>query len=140
MPTIIPDRWRIPTAVEAVAVRSHGVDADRLARIADLGQDRMAETLAFLSGYAPGVLDAILTATDPCQDDLLPPDEDALEPYCTQCGARAGVFIARGGDGRHYAGDPERPTVEPFDTDHVRPGHRLASRHRRPRDRSPVKA
>jgi hypothetical protein len=119
MPTIIPDRWRIPTAIEAVAVRAHGVDADRLARIADLDQDRMAETLAFLSGYAPGVLDAILTATEPCLDDLLPPDEDALEPYCTQCGAKAGVFIARGNDWRHYSGAPENGTAEPFDADHA---------------------
>jgi hypothetical protein len=119
MPTIIPDRWRIPTAVEAVAVRAHGVDADRLARIADLDQDRMAETLAFLSGYAPGVLDAILTATEPCLDDLLPPDEDALEPYCTQCGAKAGVFIVRGSDWRHYSGDPGSGTAEPFDADHA---------------------
>ena len=119
MPTIIPDRWRIPTAVEAVAVRAHGVDADRLARIADLDQDRMAETLAFLSGYAPGVLDAILTATEPCLDDLLPPDEDALEPYCTQCGAKAGVFIARGSDWRHYSGAPGSGTAEPFDADHA---------------------
>jgi hypothetical protein len=119
MPTIIPDRWRIPMAVEAVAVRAHGVDADRLARIADLDQDRMAETLAFLSGYAPGVLDAILTATEPCLDDLLPPDEDALEPYCTQCGAKAGVFIARGSDWRHYSGAPGSGTAEPFDADHA---------------------
>jgi hypothetical protein len=119
MTSLIRDRWHIPTAVAAAAVRAHGVDQDRLTRIAGLDQDRMAESLAFLSGYAPGVLDAILTATDPCQDDLLPPDEDALEPYCTQCGARAGVFIARGGDWRHYAGDPERRTAEPFDTDHA---------------------
>ena len=119
MATMIHDRWHIPTAVAAAAVRARGVDQDRLARIAGLDQDRMAESLAFLSGYAPGVLDAILTATDPCQDDLLPPDEDALEPYCTQCGAKAGVFIARGGDWHHYAGDPMRGTAEPFDADHA---------------------
>ena len=50
---------------------------------------------------------------------LLPADEDALEPYCTQYGAKAGVFIARGGDWRHYAGDPERRTAKPFDADHA---------------------
>jgi hypothetical protein len=118
MTSIIPGRWHIPTAVEAAAVRAHGVDDDRLARIDALDQDRMAETLAFLSGYAPGVLDAILTATEPCLDDLRPPDEDALEPYCTRCGAKAGVFIARGSDWRHYTGDPQKGTARPFD-----PGH-----------------
>ena len=50
---------------------------------------------------------------------LLPADEDALEPYCTQYGAKAGVFIARGGDWRHYAGDAEDRTATPFDADHV---------------------
>jgi hypothetical protein len=43
----------------------------------------------------------------------------ALEPYCTQCGAKAGVFIARWSDWRHYAGDPEDGTAEPFDADHA---------------------
>lgn len=119
MPTIIPDRWHIPPAIDAAAIRAAGDDAGRLARITTLDQERMADSLAFLSGYAPGVLDAILTATEPCLDDLFPPDEDALEPYCTECGAKAGVFIARGGDWLHYAGDPMDGTAEPFETDHA---------------------
>jgi len=102
MTAIIPDSWYIPPAVEAVAIRAERGDADRLARIATLDGERMADSLAFLSGYAPGVLDAILTATEPCLDDLLPLDEDALEPYCTQCGAKAGVFTARGSDMLEY--------------------------------------
>ena len=119
MTTIIPDRWYIPPAVEAAGVRAAGGDAERLARIAVLDDERMADSLAFLSGYAPGVFDAVLTATEPCLDDLLPPDADALEPYCTSCGAKAGVFIARGGDWRHYAGDPMDGTAEPFDAGHA---------------------
>jgi len=97
---------------------------DRLARIAALDADRMAESLAFLSGYAPGILDAILTATEPCLDDLLPPDQDASEPYCTRCGAPAGVFTALGDDWRHYAftpddGTPEAGRARPFTADHA---------------------
>jgi hypothetical protein len=79
----------------------------------------MAESLAFLSGYAPGVLDAILTATEPCLDDLLTPDEDAFEPYCTRCGAAAGVFTALGNDWRHYALTPDNGTFRPFNSDHA---------------------
>jgi hypothetical protein len=119
MATIIHDRWHIPAAVEAAALRAHGVNPDRLTRIAGLDSDRMAESLAFLSGYAPGVLDAILTATEPCQDDLLLPDQDALEPYCTQCDARVGVFVAHGSDWRHYTGDPEAGRARPFDAGHA---------------------
>ena len=118
MTTFIGDRWYIPTPVEAAAVRGQPGDPDRLARIADLDAERMRESLAFLSGYAPGVLDAILTATEACLDDLFLPDADALEPYCTECGARAGVFTALGGDWRHYAGDAEDRTTQPFDAGH----------------------
>ena len=60
-----------------------------------------------------------LTATEPARDDLFPPDADALEPYCTQCGVRAGVFIARGTDWRHYTGDPGKGSALPFDADHA---------------------
>ncbi len=118
MTTFIGDRWYIPTPVAAAAVRSQPGDPDRLARIADLDAERMRESLAFLSGYAPGILDAILTATEACLDDLFLPDADALEPYCTECGATAGVFTALGGDWRHYAGDAEDRTAEPFDVGH----------------------
>jgi hypothetical protein len=119
MITIIPDRWHIPPAVDAAAVRAAGGDADRLTRIAALEGERMADSLTFLSGYGPGVFDTILTATEPCLDDLFPAGEYALEPYCTQCGARAGVFTARGSDWLHYAGDPTDGTAEPFDADHA---------------------
>jgi len=118
MTTTIADRWYIPPATEAAALAVRPGDADRLERIAGLDAERMSDCLAFLSGYAPGILDAILTATEPCLDDLFPPDADALEPYCTECDAKAGVFTALGDDWRHYAGDAEDRTVQPFD-----PGH-----------------
>jgi hypothetical protein len=119
MTTMITDRWYIPPAAEAAAVLAQSGEVDRLARIAALDAERMSASLAFLSGYAPGILDAILTATEPCLDDLFPPDADALEPYCTECGAKAGVFTALGADWRHYAGGAEDRTVKPFDAGHL---------------------
>lgn len=123
MPSTTDNRWHIPYPEVAAADRggspgSPGA-AERLARVAGLPPDRMADSLAFLAGYAPGVLDAILTATEACLDDLFPVDGDALEPYCTSCGAKAGVFIARGSDWQHYDGDPLRGKARPFDTDHA---------------------
>lgn len=119
MTTIIHDRWYIPPPDEAAAVRAQPGEDDRLARIAGLNAERMTDCLAFLSGYAPGVLDAILTATEPCFDDLFPDDGDALEPYCTQCEAKAAVFTALGGDWRHYCGDAEDRTARAFDPGHA---------------------
>jgi hypothetical protein len=119
MPTTIAGRWYIPPPVTAAALRGQPGDPDRAARVAGLDADRMTDALAFLSGYAPGILDAILTATEPCLDDLFPPDADALEPYCTACGARAGVFTALGGDWRHYAGHAADRTARPFDAGHA---------------------
>jgi hypothetical protein len=122
MTVTIPDCWHIPPAPEAAArpsIISDPLVPDRLARIAALDADRLAESLAFLAGYAPGVLDAILTATEPCLDDLLTPDQDALEPYCTRCGAAAGVFTAQGNDWRHYAPTPEGNRPRPCTADHA---------------------
>jgi hypothetical protein len=118
---IIPDRdrWYIPPPVEAAAVRSGPGPGDGdLARIEALDADRMHDSLVFLAGYAPGVLDVILTATEPCLDDERPADEDSLEPYCTSCGAAAGIFISRGNEWLHYAGRPETADVRPYATDH----------------------
>jgi hypothetical protein len=118
MTTSTANRWYIPPAAQAAAVLTRPGDAGRLARIAGLDAERMRDSLAFLAGYAPVILDAIMTATEPCLDDLVPPDADALEPYCTECGAKAGVFTALGGDWRHYLGDAEDRTASPFDAGH----------------------
>jgi len=91
----------------------------RLARLAALEPDRLAETLVFLAGYAPGVLDTILDATEPCADDELPYGDDALEPYCTECNARIGIFTARGGNWLRYTGAPEDRDVYPYDPGHA---------------------
>lgn len=91
----------------------------RLARVATLEPDRLAESLVFLAGHAPEVLDAILDATEPCLDDDYPHDDDALEPYCTECDARIGIFIGRGGDWLHYTGEPDDRDVQPYDPGHA---------------------
>ena len=119
MRAIIParDRWCIPPLVEAAAVRRGPGDGD-LARIEGLDADRMHDSLVFLAGYAPGVLDVILTATEPCLDDERHADADALEPFCTSCGAATGIFISRGNEWLHYTGRPETADVQPYAADH----------------------
>jgi len=101
----------------AAVIRDGPGDGD-LARIEALDADRMHDSLVFLAGYAPGVLDVILTATEPCLDDERPADEDSREPYCTKCGASAGIFISRGNEWLHYTGRPETANVLPYATDH----------------------
>jgi hypothetical protein len=91
----------------------------RLARLAPLDPDRLAESLVFLAGFAPTVLDEVLDATEPCLDDERPVDEDALEPFCESCGARAGIFLSRGSEWLHYTGDPLNGDVEPYQDDHA---------------------
>jgi hypothetical protein len=91
----------------------------RLARLAPLDPDRLAESLVFLSGFAPAVFDSILNATEPCLDDERPSDEDALEPFCDSCGARIGIFTSRGSEWLHYTGDPATRDVNPYDSDHA---------------------
>jgi hypothetical protein len=91
----------------------------RLARLEPLDPDRLAESLVFLAGFAPTVLDTILDATEPCLDDERPLDEDALEPFCGSCGARAGIFLSRGSEWLHYTGDPADRDVEPYEADHA---------------------
>jgi hypothetical protein len=112
-----PERWYIPPPVEAAAVRRGPGDGD-LARIEALDADRMHDSLVFLAGYAPGVLDVILTATEPCLDADRPADDDAMEPYCTKCGAAAGIFVSRGKEWLHYTGRPETADVQPYTPDH----------------------
>ena len=119
MSTIIPDRWHIPPPVEAVAVRRQPGDGVDLARIEALEHERMVDSLTFLAGYAPSVLAAILTATEPCLDDERLSDDDALEPYCTACGAAAGIFIGLGNEWSHYTGNPESADVIPYPADHA---------------------
>jgi len=117
----VRDRWHIPPPTEAAAIRpgpGPGPGPGDLARIEALDPTQMHDSLVFLAGYAPGVLDVILTATEPSPDERRPALEDALEPYCTECGAAAGIFTSRGNDWLHYAGRPETANVQPYTADH----------------------
>jgi hypothetical protein len=107
---IIPQRdW--PTLAEA---------NKRLARLNDLDADRMAEALAFLSGFRPAVFDATLAATEPCTADDHPDPADDPEPYCTDCGSNVGIFLGGGTDWRHFRGEGTRESpADPHDTDHA---------------------
>jgi hypothetical protein len=78
----------------------------------------MRDSLVFLASYAPGVLDVILTATEPGLDEERPSADDALEPYCTRCGAAVGVFVGRGDEWLHYTGRPETADIQPYTADH----------------------
>jgi hypothetical protein len=100
-------------------VRPFAGDDGRLIRLAATEPDQMAESLAFLAGYAPGIFDTILTATDPCPGDGHPAGDDALEPFCITCRARIGIFTGRGGDWLHYTGELDDRDVQPYDADHA---------------------
>ena len=112
----MPDhaRRRLPTALEAAAVRPGPGHGD-IARIDALDADRMHDSLVFLASYAPGVLDVILTATEP---EKRPVCDDTMEPYCRTCGVAAGNFVSRGNEGLHYSGRPETADVRPYAADH----------------------
>ena len=75
---------------------------ERQARIRGLDSDQMAMALVFLAGYSPAAPDAVLDATGPCDE---PAADYGPEPYCTVCGAPAGIFAACGGDWRHFRWD-----------------------------------
>jgi hypothetical protein len=76
---------------------------ERQARIGELDSDQMTMALTFLAGYNPPVLDVVLDATRPCDDE--PAGDYGPEPYCTVCSAPTGIFAAYGGDWRHYRWD-----------------------------------
>jgi hypothetical protein len=57
-----------------------------------------------------------LTAIDSCPDDG---GEDALEPFCTACGGRAGIFTSRRGEWLHYLGETDDRDVESYDPGHA---------------------
>jgi hypothetical protein len=88
-------------ASSAPGTRDLAEARDRLGRLAATDAEHKEMALTFLSGYAPGVLDTILNATEPITDYI--PGDDA-EPYCVTCGAPVRVFLAHGKEYRHYRG------------------------------------
>ena len=78
----------------------------RQARIRALDSDQMTMALTFLAGYSPPVLDAVLDATGPCNDE--PAGDYGPEPYCTVCGACAGSSSPMAGNGGITGGTTRR--------------------------------
>lgn len=92
--------------------------ARRMERLGALDAERMYLSLAFLAGYRPRTFDAALDATEPCADDEPDPSLEP-EPFCTVCGADAGIFWMLGEQWRHY-----RPGTGPGGKPEVyEPGH-----------------
>lgn len=93
---------------------------NRVARLRTLDADRMAEALTFLAGYSPIIFDVTLDATELCTDDDTPDPAEDIEPFCTLCGAKVGIFLRLGLDWRHYRGDGTTAGMnELFDPGHA---------------------
>jgi hypothetical protein len=94
---------------------------DRLDRLAAIDAEHKEIALMFLSGYAPGIFDAVIDATEPIAAEPVTGYSlgDDAEPYCVTCGASAGVFPALGDGWRHYRGDGITARAEPYEAGHV---------------------
>src|SRR5262245_49325701 len=75
--------------------------ARRVERLRALDPERLFTSLEFLAGYRPRVFDAALDATEPGAGGGPDPSREP-EPFCTVCGADAGIFWLLGEEWRHY--------------------------------------
>jgi hypothetical protein len=78
--------------------------ASTLGRLLDLEQ--ITRTLAFLAGYRPAVF-AAASGDAGCAEPRPPMNgrmarEDGPEPYCSACGAAAGIFLGHGAGWHHF--------------------------------------
>ena len=103
----------------AASRRPPDVLADRFGRLAALSHQDTVAGLLWLAMNFPAVCDAMLGKAE---DDAID-DEDSQceepEPYCTACGAAAGIFAAYGREWLHFQWDyapGSRPEV--FDAGH----------------------
>jgi hypothetical protein len=104
------------TAGRRVITQSH----DRLDRLAGIDPEHKEMALMFLSGYAPGIFDDVLDATEPITPEPVTGYSlaDDAEPYCITCGASTGVFPTLGDGWRHYRGNGSTAKAEPYDAGH----------------------
>jgi hypothetical protein len=94
-------------------------ELDRISRLAALSHQDTVAGLLWLAMNFPAVCDAMLDKTEFDAID----DEEPLcgepEPYCTACGAAAGIFTAYGDSWRHFRWDyapGSKPEV--YDAEH----------------------
>jgi hypothetical protein len=93
-------------ASAAPASQARGTSqVDQISRLAALSQEDTVAGLLWLAMNFPAVCDAMLDKTecDAIDDEEFPCEEP--EPYCTACGAAAGIFTAHGDRWRHYRWD-----------------------------------
>jgi hypothetical protein len=80
----------------------------RVDRLRELDAGRMFAVLEFLAGFRPSVFDAVLEAAVP---------GPGREPFCAECGARAGMFWLLGDEWHHFrpggGSDAEREVYDP---------------------------
>ena len=98
-----------PTALPAIPAPGDPVpetsQLDRISRLAALSHQDTVAGLLWLAMNFPAVCDAMLDKTEfDAIDDEEPPCGEP-EPYCTACGAAAGIFTAYGDTWRHYRWD-----------------------------------
>jgi hypothetical protein len=75
----------------------------RLDRLNAATSTQMKTALIFLSAFSPYVFDHSMDAAEFEDDD--PGATGEAEPICELCGASIGIFLERGLDWLHYAGD-----------------------------------
>jgi len=98
-------------------------NAGRLELLGVMDPDDMRASLAWLVSFAPQTFDFALVRdrklVERLQDRLDHQHDDDPEPYCTTCGASAGIFIGHGDAWLHYtgAGTAASP-VELYDAGH----------------------
>ena len=89
-------------AQSALPVSFFGPDP-RLDRLDAATSTQMKLALAFLSAFSPDTFDHAMDTADFNDND--PGATGEAQPICELCGATIGIFMERGLDWLHYAGD-----------------------------------
>jgi len=130
MTTSLPNHG--PSARPIDAFQEDPFDEDNLheARLRGLTRQELADRLAWLSWYQPGIFTAVMDYMD--FSDALAADADPAgprpagrgydegpAPVCGRCGADIGIFIKFGLEWRHYREGAALGQAEIFDPGHA---------------------
>ena len=127
MTTIIPQgtTYEAQLAARAGELLPDLNGTERLELLGVMDPDDMSTSLAWIATTYPHVFDYAIVRDRGLAERLttrLADDEagDDLEPYCAECGAAIGLFMAHGDDWRHFRGQgtPDDP-VELLDASHA---------------------